>query len=159
MSVNANLFRLNGKYMYVILGIYYWVVHVIVCTGQTSHHGVWSVISVSFKRHIFKSLFRQSNPQIYKHTNRLILRKPWKLNPTKIKYFTVNTSYMSYLFSNISNSYLLNSLVRQLLLTKYTYYFDPAFVSWPAFYDLESQGNHAAHWRLGEVENSIRRKV
>ena len=33
----------------------------------------------------------QSNPRIYKPTNLLILRKPRKLNPTKIKYFTVVT--------------------------------------------------------------------
>ena len=50
---------------------------------------MWNVISVWFKRHIFKILFRQSNPRIYKPTILSILRKPRKLNPTKIKYFTV----------------------------------------------------------------------
>ena len=45
---------------------------------------------ISFvQRQIFKILLRQSNPRIYKPTNLLILRKPRKLNPTKIKYFTV----------------------------------------------------------------------
>ena len=41
------------------------------------------------QRQILKILFRQSNPRIYKPTNLLILRKPRKLNPTNIKYFTV----------------------------------------------------------------------
>ena len=45
------------------------------------------------QRQIFKILFRQSNPRIYKPTNLLILRKPRKLNPTKIKYFTVTGDF------------------------------------------------------------------
>ena len=74
-----------------------WYTHVIIVIlhgANKSSTGDWRKklkCHFSFvQRQIFKLLLRQSNPRIYKPTNLLILRKPRKLNPTKIKYFTVN---------------------------------------------------------------------
>ena len=89
-----SIYRSNWKYIIQVFIIESSLVHIIVHlhgAKQVIWHGeIENVISVSFKRLIFKILFRHSNPRIYKPTNLfLILRKPRKLNPTKIKYFTV----------------------------------------------------------------------
>ena len=98
MSVNADIFNIQVKWK-----IYYSMN--LLLSGTCNYRNFawgkhWGNETVkchfSFvQRQIFKILFRQSNPRIYKPTNLLILRKPRKLNPTKIKYFTVlETAYI-----------------------------------------------------------------
>ena len=66
------------------------------------------------QRQIFKILFRQSHPRIYKPTNLLIFRKPRKLNPTKVKYFTVNHSLIITLATASHSLHLPTTLDYQL---------------------------------------------
>ena len=101
MSVNANIFNIQVKWK-----IYYYmnILMNLLLSGTCNYRNfAWGkqVINWLFgketmkchfsvvQRQIFTILFRQSNPRIYKPTNLFILRKPRKLNPTKIKYFTV----------------------------------------------------------------------
>ena len=97
MSVNANIFNIQVKwkisysmnlllsgtcnYRNFALGkqVINWLL------GKETVKCHFSVV----QRQIFKILLRKSNPRIYKPTNLFILRNPRKLNPTKIKYFTV----------------------------------------------------------------------